>query len=106
MFNAAPPKSVKFKHSQDAYALDCCLWLHFKIDSSDLNNLLKQGFNQEKLWFDLNNAPPEAEGWWHPDKLGDDALYYTREIQNSKQGLYTNTSKNEVYIVHYIEFYH
>jgi hypothetical protein len=106
MFNSPPPKSVKFKNSQDAYVMDCCLWLHFKIDSTDLNDLLRDGFASEKLWFDIDNAPPEAKGWWHPEKLGTDALYFTKEIENSKLGLYTNVQKNEVYVVHYLEFYH
>ena len=106
MFNSPPPKSVKFKNSQDIYIMDCCLWLHFKIDSLDLNNLLKEGFTQEKLWLDSNNTPPEAKSWWHPDKLGSNALFYTKEKENSKLELYTNVSKNEVYAVYYIEFYH
>lgn len=98
-----PPKSVKFYNSQDCYILDCCLWLHFTIDSIDLNRLLRKGFKQEKLYLGFASVPPEAEAWWHPETLGDNTLFYTREIENARQALYTNPSKNEVYLVHYFK---
>lgn len=103
MFKTSPATSVNFRNSQDCYILDCCLWLHFTIDSSHLNMLLKEGFTQEKLNFGFGSVPPEAKNWWYPETLGENASFYTRKVEGARQGLYTNDSKNEVYMVHYFQ---
>lgn len=102
-FNSATPKSVKFYNSQEQYFSDCCNWLHFKIDSTDLNKILETGFQQQKVdflqWQSM--VPPEAKGWWHPEKLGNSILYFKKETAKYWDVIFTTPMKNEVYHVHY-----
>jgi hypothetical protein len=63
------------------------LWLHFKTDSAELNNLLQDGFEKKTRRFDHWNGvlPPEAKDWWHTERLGEGALYFERESDKDKE---------------------
>jgi hypothetical protein len=102
-FKSSPPKSVKIYHSQEQYFSDCCNWLHLKIDSTDLNKILRNGFKQQENDFSQwqNMAPPEAKEWWHPESLGDTVLYFQRETERYRDIIFTTPNKDEVYHVHY-----
>ncbi|MEI6950838.1 hypothetical protein V9K67_26900 [Paraflavisolibacter sp. H34] len=102
-FESPVPKSVKFSHSQEQYFSDCCNWLHFEMDSSELNKLLQNGFLRQEVDFSewQSMVPPEAKDWWHPEQLGDSILYFEKETENTRDILFTTPSKHEVYHVHY-----
>lgn len=102
-FNSSVPKSVKFYHSQEQYISDCCNWLHFKIDSADLNKVLQDGFQQQKVDFSQWQymVPPEAKDWWHPETLGDSILYFERGKTKYLDVIFTTPQMTEVYHVHY-----
>lgn len=102
-FHKKVPKSVKFYNAQGQYISDCCNWLHFKIDSLDLNSILQNGFHQQEVDFSQwqNMVPPEAKNWWHPEKLGDSILYFEKETPQSRDIIFATPKKNEVYHVHY-----
>jgi len=108
MFGGKPDKSIQFYDKQDCYVFACCLWLHFKIDSSELSKLLLKDFRLKKThsvaWSGV--VPPEAKNWWHPEKLGNDVLYFERKPDSENDrtilGLYTSERKDEVYAVLYL----
>lgn len=102
-FNSYAHKSVKFYNSQEQYFSDCCNWLHFKIDSTELNKILQNDFQQQKVDFSQwqSKVPPEAEEWWHPETLGDSILYFMKETAKNRDIIFTTSKKNEVYHVHY-----
>ena len=50
-FGSPIPKSVNILNSQQQLPLDCCHWLHFEIDSIDLENILLQDFYPRLILF-------------------------------------------------------
>ena len=91
-------------NSQQQLPLDCCHWLHFEIDSIDLENILLQDFYPRLIYGQselTSGVAPEIENWWHPEKLGDSILCFERESEKARESLYTNAQKTEVYFKHW-----
>lgn len=58
------PKSLVLIEGQDQYILDCCLWLHFKIEREDLEQILSKGFTSDEVdYTQWNSVSPQLD-WW------------------------------------------
>jgi hypothetical protein len=98
MFKSRPESVVVF-HAQDQAFLDCCIWMHFKIDKSDLRLLIdscEQGNVDFKRW-----TLAETPKWWKPENLKGDVKYFTRTVSHGRRSrnFYVNSDYTEVYYV-------
>lgn len=98
MFNAVLDKdilkSAKIIHAKEQQIGDCCIWLHFTVDSIELKKYLKD-FKTDEYLIGLNlNYPPQ---WWHPDSFGEEIKSFWRDQNDLKETFYINKSWTEVY---------
>jgi hypothetical protein len=97
------PKSVRLLHGKDQLLFDCCLWLHFKIDSTDLKKLIDDKYVLKNTDFDSwKGVLPPGTDWWKPEQLGASALYYTKDSEKTIEAIFTNPKMTEVYYVNYL----
>lgn len=93
------PKSVVVFHSEDQAFLDCCIWLHFRIDKKDLIPMLDTLETASADLHRWNNV--DAPEWWKPDLLGENIEFYKWQSQYHKRerNFYVSRKMNEVYFV-------
>lgn len=86
-------------NAQDQAFLDCCIWLHFKIEKKELIPLLQ---NCTKIYPRLDKWDRAGKpDWWTPQKLEGEIQYYEQILDNGKRerNFYVNNSFTEVYFV-------
>lgn len=99
LFDCDKFKSVKIIHSEDQDFLECCIWLHFTIDSDELTNELSNCREREITNFS-NIAEHEAK-WWIPNKMGTKIRCFSRDKNGCIETFYVNEKFTEVYYNNY-----
>ncbi len=92
--------SAKVIHAEDQDFGECCIWLHFTIDSIELSNEIKNCTEHEI--FSCDSIKFEAK-WWNPNKMGKGIKCYTRHLDREFEEFYVNKSMTEVYYQNYLQ---
>lgn len=91
-------KSVKILNAEDQDFSECCIWLHFTIDSTELVNAIRNCIEHD--FFVCDTTEFEAK-WWNPKKKGVDIKCFSRNVNGSRETFFVNPSMTEVYYQNY-----
>ena len=86
-------KSAKVVNSEDQSFGECCIWLHFTVDSIELVDELK---NCKESFVMCDTTEYEAK-WWNPKRMGNNIKCYQRNHDRIWETFFVNQSMTEVY---------
>lgn len=92
-------KSAKVIHAEDHDFGECCIWLHFTIDSVELANEVRNCTESE---FCICDTTEFETKWWNPKNMGTDIKFYSRNLDRELETFYVNKSMPEVYYQNFL----
>ena len=87
-------KSAKIIHAEDQDFSECCIWLHFTIDSIELVNEVR---NCTESDFCICDTTEHEAKWWNPKKMGTNIKCFSRNIDRDLETFFVNSRMTEVY---------
>ncbi|HHH76142.1 MAG TPA: hypothetical protein ENL03_03865 [Phycisphaerae bacterium] len=93
------PQSVQILHSEYKGGLDPTVFLHFKIDPQDLENILQAGKYEQVDCKDIRLFEPDGflPDWWLPYSTDKTQKYARSNIENASAWLWVSGDKTEAY---------
>ncbi|MDF2454765.1 MAG: hypothetical protein K0R51_758 [Cytophagaceae bacterium] len=93
--------SAQVIEGTDPSFLDCCIFLHFTVDSTELASYLKEAKTRDLLGMNSNLYP--GTEWWNPEKFGE-VECFERNIKDNQETetFYVNANMTEVYYRQYL----
>lgn len=93
-------KTAKILHSEDQDFGECCIWLHFTVDSTEFASELR---NCTELKIFICHTTEFEAKWWNPEKMGKDIRCFSRKVDRQFETFYVNKNMTEVYYQNYIQ---